>query len=293
MSEFKNGKWATQIVGLQKDDGSWGYFHSLSMPTSKQPITTEQAIGRLRRLGFTKDDAVIKRALSYMHDCLAGIKEIPDRPEKRVDWGIFIDLMLATWIRRFTDDDALANEVAKKWKTVVNAAFLNGEYNSDEYITTLYETMKPKYGTVKRTKELLRIDYYYPISILAGEIDESIEKAYFDYIMGSKTGYYYGFVGALSQLPGKFQSKEASRYLSAIELYCEYQNRYCKDKLRFVVDWLSDNKNTNGKWDMGVVVKDGTCFPLSDSWRTVELREYDCTYRIEKIISSLTSKHLK
>ena len=287
MSEYKNGKWASQIIGLQKDDGSWGYLHSLSMPTSKQPITTEQAVGRLRRLGFTKDDAVIKRALSYMHDCLAGTKEIPDRPEKRVDWGIFTDLLLATWIRRFTDDDTLANSVAKKWKTVVNAAFLYGKYDPDEYIIAFYDIMKPKCGTVKRTKELLRIDYYYPISILVGEIDESIEKSYFDYIMDSKTGYYYGFTGALTQLPINFCSKEASRYLSAIELYCEYQNRYCKDKLRFVIDWLNGNKNANGKWDMGAVVKDGTCFPLSDSWRTVELRESDCTYRIKKIISAL------
>jgi len=287
MSDYKNGKWALQILDLQKDDGSWGYLHSLSMPTSKQPITTEQAIGRLRRLGFTKEDTVIKRALSYMHDCLTGTKEIPDRPEKRVDWGIFTDLLLATWIRRFTDDDTLANNVAKKWKAVVNAAFLNGEYDPDEYITALYEIMEPQYGTVKRTKELLRIDYYYPISILVGEIDESIEQAYFDYIIGSAKSYYYGFTGALTQLPINFCSKEASRYLSAIELYCEYQNRYCKDKLGFVVDWLNNNKNANGKWDMGADVKDGTCFPLSDSWRTVELRENDCTYRIKKIISSL------
>ena len=85
MSEYKNGKWAARIIDLQKDDGSWGYFHSLSMPTSKQPITTEQAIGRLRRLGFTKDDAVIKRALSYMHACLTGEKLVPDNREKRMD----------------------------------------------------------------------------------------------------------------------------------------------------------------------------------------------------------------
>jgi len=288
MTAYKNGKWAQKIIELQKDDGSWGYFHSLSMPTPNQPITTEQAIGRLRRLGFDRDDAVIKRALSYMHDCLAGIKEIPDRPEKRADWGIFLDLVLASWIRRFTDDDTLANGVAKKWKTVTYAAFQKGGYDPDEYIRVFYEIMKPRYGTVKRTKELLRIDYYYPISILAGEIDESIEKGFFDYIMSSKKAYYYGFVGALSQMPVYFCSKEASRYLSAIELYCEYQNRYCKDKLRFVVDWLNDNRNANGKWDMGAVVKDGTCFPLSDSWRTAELREHDCTYRIKKIISELT-----
>jgi len=52
---------------------------------------------------------------------------------------------------------------------------------------------------------------------------------------------------------------------------------------------LNNNKNTNGKWDMGTPVKDGAHFPLSDSWKTTDSRETDCTYRIEKIISSLTN----
>ena len=38
---------------------------------------------------------------------------------------------------------------------------------------------------------------------------------------------------------------------------------------------------------MGAGVKDGIYFPLSDSWRTAESREKDCTYRIEKIILAL------
>ena len=287
MSDYKNGKWAAQIIELQKDDGSWGNcFHTLSVPISKRPITTEQAIERLRRLGYTKDDTVIQKALYYMHNCLAGAG-IADKREKRMDWDIFVDLMLATCIRRFTDDDILANKVSKKWRTIVKSAFSTGKYDPDVYINSLYEILKPKCGTVKRTKELLRIDYYYPILLLAGEIDESVEKAYFDYIMNSETGYYYGFIGAITELPNEFCSREASRYLAAVELYCEYPNRYCKDKLEFVVDWLNKSKNENGKWDMGAIVKDGKYFPLSDSWRKSELREKDCTYRIEKIISAL------
>ena len=105
--------------------------------------------------------------------------------------------------------------------------------------------------------------------------------------MDSEAGYYYGFEGAITRVPNDFCSKEASRYLSAIEIYCEYPNKYCKESLKFIVEWLNKNKNENGKWDMGANVKDGTYFPLSDSWRTAELREKDCTYRIEKIILAL------
>ena len=77
--DYKTGKWASEIIGLQKSDGSWGNaFHTLSMPKSKQPMTTEQALRRLIRLGFTEDDAVIKKALLYMRDCLAKNKSLPD-----------------------------------------------------------------------------------------------------------------------------------------------------------------------------------------------------------------------
>jgi hypothetical protein len=287
MQDYKTGKWAQKILELQQSDGSWGYFHSLCMPTSGHSITTEQAIKRLRRLGFTKDDEAIQKALAYLHSCLAGEQEIPDRREKRMDWDIFVELMLASWIRRFDDSDALANAVAKKWKTVVTAAFQSGQYDPDTYIKTFYEIFKPKYGTVKRHQELLRVQYYYPVAILAGEIDEDIEQAYFDYVLESDTGYYYTYQGAMTKLPENFCSREASRYLAAVELYAAYPNRICKDKLRFVVDWLLANRNADGNWDMGLSAKDGTYFPLSDSWRTAALREQDCTYRIEKLLSAL------
>lgn len=67
------------------------------------------------------------------------------------------------------------------------------------YINTFYEIMKPKYGTINRTKKLLRTDYSYPISSLGDEIDQSIEKEYFDFVMNAQTAYYYAFAGSVLQ----------------------------------------------------------------------------------------------
>ena len=47
----------------------------------------------------------------------------------------------------------------------------------------------------------------------------------------------------------KYLKKKASRYLAAIELLVNYKKS--KGKLSFVVDWLNENRNENGKWDMG------------------------------------------
>ena len=68
--KYKSGIWAEEIISMQQPDGSWGYFHTLSQPTKEQPITTEQALRRLKILGFTKDDTPIMNAIQYMETCL-------------------------------------------------------------------------------------------------------------------------------------------------------------------------------------------------------------------------------
>jgi len=148
MDEYKNSKWAHNIIELQKDDGSWGYFHTLSNPSRQNHITTEQALRRLEILGYTINDKPIMKAVSYMQDCLAGKKEIPDRREKLHDWDIFTSLMLSTWIRRFTKDDHRANEVAAKWAEIISYAFSKGEYEHQLYVDAYKRVLRlpPKGG---------------------------------------------------------------------------------------------------------------------------------------------------
>ncbi len=86
--DYKTGKWAKQIIDLQLDDG-----------------TTEQALRRLEILGFSIEDKPIQKALNYLNDCLIGKKKIPDREEKTHNWKVFLNLMLSTWIRRFTNEN--------------------------------------------------------------------------------------------------------------------------------------------------------------------------------------------
>jgi hypothetical protein len=35
---YKDGKWAKEILGLQQEDGSWGHFHSLAHITHCCPV---------------------------------------------------------------------------------------------------------------------------------------------------------------------------------------------------------------------------------------------------------------
>ncbi|MDE6906674.1 MAG: hypothetical protein K2P21_00685 [Lachnospiraceae bacterium] len=47
----KDTKWAKQIISMQREDGAWGDFHTLSS-SSNSPLTMERALRRLERLGF-------------------------------------------------------------------------------------------------------------------------------------------------------------------------------------------------------------------------------------------------
>ena len=279
----KNGKWAKQIIEWQDADGSWGDFHSLAV-TSDSHITTEQALRRLERLGYTIEDECIQKAVKYMGDCLIGEKTIPDRVEKCHDWNIFLSLILSTGIRRFTNENPFANKVAKQWAEVVTAAFSDGTYNHDKYVEAYKDILKPNGGRI------IGLENYYPVSLLCDCLDEQTECAFLDYIMNYDKGIYYIYDSKLTIPPHDFQSRNSSRYFAAIELLIRY--KHSNHKLSFIIDWLNANRNENGKWDMSKSVNDKVYFPLSDDWRKNETREADCTERIEKILNSINKVYV-
>lgn len=281
MSDYKNSKWARQILELQKEEGLWGYFHTLSEP-NKTPITTEQALLRLYILGYSIEDEPIQRCVSYMNECLLGKKQMPDRREKLHDWDIFTNLMLSTWIRKFTKDCDAANKIADIWADVISSAFADGAYDHEKYA----KAYKSAFGIKPKGGRLVDLVNFYHVSIISDCLDERTEAAVFDYILNHQFGIYYIYGNRLSVLPESFESKKASRYLAAIELLAKYKRN--KGKLSFVIEWLNGNRNENGKWDMGSTVKDKVYFPLSDDWRQKNTREADCTYRIEKLIREVS-----
>lgn len=276
----KDGKWAKQIISLQDKEGKWGIFHSLAQPVAEN-ITTEQALRRLERLGYTIEDECIQKAVSYMNDCLTRKKDIPDYREKVHDWDIFTSLILSTWIRRFTADNPVANKVAKQWADVISASFVGGTFNHREYVSAYTDILGLRPGGGR----LIDFANFYPVSLIRDCLDEKTEQAVVDYVVNGDNGIYYVYNNKISVLPQAFESKNASYYLAAIELLSKYV--HARHKLNFVADWLNDNRNENGKWDMGKMANDKVYFPLSDDWRKRETREADCTERITKLLDEL------
>ena len=195
----KETKWAKQIISMQRRDGAWGDFHTLS-GSSNSPLTTERALRRLERLGFTIKDECIERAISYMSDCLSGKSEIPDRREKLVDWDVFTSLMLSTWIRRFTKDVPIA-----QWADVISQAFHHGAYAHEDYIAAYQEV----FGGKARGTRLIKFVSFYTVSLMQGCLDKGTEEALTDYVLNKDDGIYYIYEERLTVLP-VFASKQAN-----------------------------------------------------------------------------------
>lgn len=277
MTDHRNSKQAEKILALQRADGSWGYFHTLSRGEVR---TTEQAIRRLMLLGYTLEDDCLRRAAVYMEGCLAK-GEIPDRREKTHNWDIFVEMMLASWLHRLHANVPAADVAARKWAAVLTGAFHNGQYTQEDYNAAFQRV----FGEKPRGGRLLDFVQPYILTLVNGFLDKETESRMFSYVLNHEPGMYYIYSAKLSEPPKAFQSRQASWYLGAAELLALYPQQ--REKLRFVRDWLYENRNECGGWDMGSTVNDGVYFPLSDDWRKKGARETDCTERILNLLRLL------
>ena len=281
--DYKHGKIAESILALQKEDGTWGnMFHSLAVPNNKTPLTTEQALRRLKGLGFTLEDEPIRKAVNCMVSCLRGERRIDDYWEKTQDWNLVTKMMLSTWVKIFDPGNEIALSFAKRWANIIEKAFSGGAYD-DERLQRAYQQ-----EFYQREKGTGRVEFvtFYQMNLLQGLLTKETESRMIDYVMGDAKGIYYIYGKRLNELPEVFASIETSRYLAAIDILAGYQS--AKGKLDFVVEWLGKNKDGNGQWDLGSKVKDNVYFPLSDSWRTAEARKTDCAEKIKGIVRRLS-----
>ena len=280
--DYKNGKIAQQIIAIQNEDGTWGNeFHSLAIPSSKKALTTEQALRRLKILGFSIQDEPIQKAVDCMTACLRGERSIDNYWEKTLDWDLYTKLMLSAWVRIFDPQNEIAVNFAKRWARIIEITFSGGTYSSEAYQEAYQEEF---YKNTKGAREIGFVTFYH-VNLLQGLLSKETENRMLDYIISHENGIYYVYGKPISKLPKVFASLETSRYLSAVEILSGYQ--LAKQKLGFVVKWLQENRDQHGEWDLGAKAKDNLYFPLSDSWRSAEDRKADCTGKIHSIINIL------
>lgn len=279
--DHKQGKWARQILDSRNDEGMWGNFHALSRPVGGRALTTEQAIRRLRILGFTKEDEPIKRVLERMCRCVNGEQKIDDYFEKTHDWPLFEKLMLSAWIKLFDPENETAGRVAGQWAAIAEQAFRSGRYDENDDRAAF----AAQFGRKPKSSFETGFGMFYHAALLRGAVTAETEALLLDYYLTKPDGIFYIYDQPLCVLPEAFASRKTSCYLAAVELLAGY--RQAREKLGFVARWLISNRSEDGQWDLSPEAKDGVYFPLSDSWRTQESRKADCTERITALLRKI------
>ena len=59
--------------------------------------------------------------------------KLPEGNEKASDFDIFVQLIVSARILRFTNNCEKANEVARKWASIITASFENGTFSQETY----------------------------------------------------------------------------------------------------------------------------------------------------------------
>lgn len=277
----KRSKWARDVLDKQRD-GLWGNFHTLSMQKEGGEIATEQALRRLRYLGFTAQDTPVARTLDRLRGVLRGTDAVPDRREVTHDWALFTELMFAAWLRLFIPDDPDGCRVAARWAAVLDGAFASGMYDGGAYRAAYLDVFgKPPAGA-----RFLGFTNFYVVTLVANRLGDETEARVFDYLLGHPEGIYYLYYAPMNALPEVFASRETAKYLYGLEALARYESDACRGKLRFAADWLRANAQDD-TWDLGPQAKDGVALPLSDDWRRRERRVADCTHRVGTILRAI------
>lgn len=247
------------LIKNQKQDGSFGAFHSMSKGNQ---ITTEKALNRFFYLGLDKNNPVVEKTLSYVKKCFDGELEIPDRKEKVLQWDVFEKLMFGAWLVFFNVEHDRVKNLQLIWADIIRESVKDGKFNVDLYKTNYQRS----FGKLKSGQRVIDPTSFYMVNFLRNQLDEYTSMAYFEHIM--EKGIYYIYNKNLYELPKVFDNKNTIFYLLAIRFAASYARN--GEKLNFVKRWLCDNLAQDGFWHMENVKTDGIIFPTSSSWRIKE-----------------------
>ncbi len=280
------------IVDQQRDDGSWGDFHSMAQITNA-PIRTEQAIRRLLQLGLDKDDMPIRKVFYYLEKFLRRELDFRDHGMKSRDWNLLTKLFTTCWILSIDRSNSLATGIAENWARVISHAFSGETFNQEYYNDAYYEIHKSP-----QKPNMWGFLNYHMIAVLPGFLSADVESRFLDYILNSDQGILYIHYNGLdnkgqnkkgvrpfNKFPDDFSSALARKYIDVYELISLYPS--AKDMCKHFTNWIHDNISEDGLWDLGPSVKDNTYLPLSNSWRKRDNRKIDCTVRIQSILACI------
>jgi hypothetical protein len=275
-------RWVTELRETQLPDGSWGRFHSRDSSLKQRFPTTELAIRRALALGMDANDPLLKRSLAYIRFIMDDQATWTDPPEKHEGWSVNTHFITAATLLLLNPNDVHALPVAQTWREIVSETFASGSYSPQAE-----REAHLRLNGINTRGKYLKLAGLYPLLLLSSDfvhLSLKAEEALLDWIWTKPDGIYYVYCGCLSDPPA-LKSPHFIGWLEAINLFSRFE--YGRTLCRPLIDWLWNQRDSEGLWDFGPTSRDGFDLPLSENWQQPINRKIDCSVLALSSISKL------
>ncbi len=273
--EMLKSHWVYELKREQEEDGGWGRFHSMDSKAKKKIKNTEFGVKRGLALGLDAEDQIFRDTVRYLTRLLEGLVDFPDPPERNDRWRTGTQLITAATLAQIQPNLPILNEVWDLWADIARRTLALGVYDSDAEIRAHRELTG---ASVKNS--YLVLNNQYTLSLLgsrATRLLNKIEKALVTWVWHKKDGVKYLGV-PLSNPPLPLTPGTLDRWFTSLKLFSHFPG--WRGFAENVVHWLWTQRNHEGFWDFGPRASTSFYFPLSESWRKRQNRQYDHSTRV-------------
>ncbi len=245
--DFYHSDIVIQIYEKQLPDGSWGPLRSKDYSCKSTFPTTEVAIDRCLYMGLTIEDKdILFLALDYLEEFLQGksLTRLHNKNERDIPWQM---AEIAAYAERIKPNNPLCDKLWNEWNYIAGMTFADGEYS--------HERDKKAQQEMFSTREDRLIPM--PLMLLLSrpaDLSEKLEKAMLNYygLNAYRGGYFWD--KALTGFPDDFVYNKTRRWFHTIKYINQF--RHTQEYLLDAMEWLLNNRNSDGLWDYGPQTKD-------------------------------------
>lgn len=278
--EMLQSRWVLKLKDEQREDGSWGRFHS-AMKTKGKIRTTEAAVERGLALGLEGSDSTFRVTIDYLSSLLKGLIDFPDPPERNNRWATGKQLFAAATLARICPAHPILDETWELWATIARRTFNSGKYDPEAEIRA-----HQMLTGASIENSYLVLNNRYQLALLgsrARKLSKALENALVDWVWHREDGVAYLEI-PLSNPPRRFTPGMLDRLFTSLELLSHFPSwsKFAGN----LISWLWTKRNEEGFWDFGPRASMSVYFTLSESWRRKRHRQHDWSTRVLALLRS-------
>lgn len=136
--DLATSRWVRELEREQREDGSWGRFHSRDSQARHRIFNTEVGVERVLALGLDVSHPILSRAARYLVGLLEGpLAGFPDPPERNDRWATGARLFTAAMLALVQPDHPILDEVWNLWLSIAQRVFAVGRYDPEAEMLAL------------------------------------------------------------------------------------------------------------------------------------------------------------